>query len=163
MSCFLGSRLVENYPDVRENYSNYCGSVITCDFRSFSVMSNLSPRIISYSIYDHVHSIFIQVILLLAYQEMRNIHFYTRYEQASNWHTFFFTFLWFFTFSSEKVLDLCKMWPPPPPPPRFCQMSTFWDPLNPKKWFSRMCLSGCVCMSVCMSVCLSVDFSLLAR
>ena len=53
-----------------------------------------------------------------------------------------------FTFSSEKVLDLCKMWPP-----RFCQMSTFWDPLNPKKWFLRMCLS----------VYVYVDFSLLAR
>ena len=51
------------------------------------------------------------------------------------------------TFSSEKVLDLCKMWPP-----RFCQMSSFWDPLNPKKWFLRMCLSVCLC------VCVSVDF-----
>ena len=53
-----------------------------------------------------------------------------------------------FTFSSEKVLDLCKMWPPPP---RFCQMWTFWDPLNPKKWFLRMCLSVCLC--VCLSAC----------
>ena len=52
-------------------------------------------------------------------------------------------FFLFFTFSSEKVLDLCKMWHPP----HFCQMSTFWDPLNPKKWFLRMCLS--VCLSVC--------------
>ena len=50
-----------------------------------------------------------------------------------------FIFIVFFTFSSEKVLDLCKMGPP-----RFCQMSTFWDPLNPKKWFSRMCLSVCL-------------------
>ena len=64
------------------------------------------------------------------------------------------------TFSSEKVLYLCKMWRPPPP--RFCQMSTFWDPLNPKKWFSRMCLSVCLC--VCLSVCLFFFFfSLLAR
>ena len=55
------------------------------------------------------------------------------------------------TFSSEKVLDLCKMGPPPP---RFCQISTFRDPLNPKKWFSRMCLS--VCVSVCLFACVSV-------
>ena len=39
------------------------------------------------------------------------------------------------------------MWHSPPPPPRFCQMSTFWDPLNPKKWFSRMCLSACLYVS----------------
>ena len=58
-----------------------------------------------------------------------------------------------FTFSSEKVLDLCKMWTPPPTP-RFCQMFMFWDPLNSKKRFSRMCLS--VCLYVCLS-CLSVD------
>ena len=50
---------------------------------------------------------------------------------------------WVFTFSSEKVLDSCKIGPP-----RFYQMSTFWDPLNPKKWFSRMCLSVCQEMKV---------------
>ena len=62
-----------------------------------------------------------------------------------------------FTFSSEKVLDLCKMGPP-----RFCQMSTFWDPLNPKIEVSQKCLPVCLfaclpaCLSVSLSVCLSV-------
>ena len=29
------------------------------------------------------------------------------------------------------------------PSPHFCRMSTFWNTLNPKKWFSRICLSVC--------------------
>ena len=55
-----------------------------------------------------------------------------------------------FTFSSEKVLDLCKMWPPPPP---FLSNVHVLRPSEPEK---MVFTNVSVCLSVCMSVCLSV-------
>ena len=57
----------------------------------------------------------------------------------------------FFTFSSEKVLDLCKMWPPP-----FLSNVHFLRPPEPEKMvFTNV--------SVCLSVCLILTIFFIKR
>ena len=60
--------------------------------------------------------------------------------------------LLFFTFSSEKVLDLWKMWHPPPPPPFLSNVHVLRSSEPEKMVFANVSVW-----------CLSVDFSLLAR
>ena len=58
------------------------------------------------------------------------------------------------TFSSEKVLDLCKMGPPP----LFFSNVHVLTPSEPEKNGFHECVFLSVCVSVCVSVCLCVDF-----
>ena len=51
------------------------------------------------------------------------------------------------TFSSEKVLDLCKMWPPPPP------FLSNVHVLRPSETEKMVFANVSVCVSVCLSVC----------
>ena len=53
----------------------------------------------------------------------------------------------FFTFSSEKVLDLCKIWPPPHPP-FSSNLHVLRPPESENRGFAKVCLS--VCLSACI-------------